>query len=641
MAAQAMGTRCLLACISPSSRRPACSSSSGSSFGESEYGTRSRRHRHGCTLGPSHLRLSLGRARRSSRAARLRLGRAAPAGGVRVALASGDARHPDALPSRSLERPADARVRTQVHDGAAAPRAVRDPRTARRRPAAAHAGRRLRRLAARPRIPHRHSRRARRRALPAQRGRESRDVPRSPHHRERGRFPDGTGGTPRLHRRHRSEQRAGAVGKRVRRAALGMLPAGRAGDGYPPDAPTGWAPGQGGGRAALSLDALLSSSRNFGPGENCGHALWRPGVGGEGWRSLHYWRWETLVVLIVMRHGATPDEVQKVISVIEEMGYQAQPMPGNQRTAVGLVGNDGRVEASRLEGLPGVHEVIHVSQPYKQVSREWKADPTIVRLPGGVAFGGTEVVVIAGPCSVETERQIIEAARQVKDAGAVVLRGGAWKPRSSPYSFQGLGKPGLRLLAKAREETGLLICTEAMDESGLGWVSEVADIVQLGARNMQNFSLLKVARRCGKPVLLKPGISATVQELLLSAEDLLAEGNHEVILCERGVRGFDPATRNLFDLTAIPVVHKLSHLPIIADPSHGTGLRDKVIPMARAAIAAGADGIMVEVHPNPEEALSDGAQSLFPDQFAQLMREVRIIAEAIGRRVAEPAAVGA
>jgi 3-deoxy-7-phosphoheptulonate synthase len=348
-------------------------------------------------------------------------------------------------------------------------------------------------------------------------------------------------------------------------------------------------------------------------------------------------------VLIVMRHGATREEVEKVISVIQEMGYQAQPMPGAQRTAVGLVGNDGRVDASRLEGLPGVHEVIHVSQPYKQVSREWKNESTVVRLTGGggVAFGGSEVVAIAGPCSVETERQIIEAARQVKEAGAVVLRGGAWKPRSSPYSFQGLGKPGLRLLAKAREETGLLICTEAMDETGLGWVAEVADIVQIGARNMQNFSLLKVAGRCGKPVLLKRGISATVQELLLSAEYLLAEGNHDVILCERGVRSFDTATRNLFDLTAIPVVHKLSHLPIIADPSHGTGLRDKVIPMARAAVAAGADGIMVEVHPNPEEALSDGAQSLFPDQFSQLMREVRIIAEAIGRRVAEPAAVSA
>jgi 3-deoxy-7-phosphoheptulonate synthase len=342
-----------------------------------------------------------------------------------------------------------------------------------------------------------------------------------------------------------------------------------------------------------------------------------------------------------MRHGATPDEVQKVVSVIEEMGYQARTMPGAQRTAVGLVGNDGRVDASRLEGLPGVQEVIHVSKPYKQVSREWKAEPTVVRLAGGVTVGGVDVVAIAGPCSVETERQVVEAARLVKDAGAVILRGGAWKPRSSPYSFQGLGRPGLRLLAKARDETGLLICTEAMDPEGVGWVSEMADIVQIGARNMQNFSLLKVAGRCGKPVLLKRGISATITELLLSAEYLLAEGNHDVILCERGVRSFDTATRNLFDITAIPVVHKLSHLPIIADPSHGTGLRDKVIPMARAAVAAGADGIMIEVHPNPEEALSDGAQTLFPDQFAQLMREVRIIAEAIGRRVAEPAAVGA
>ncbi len=346
-------------------------------------------------------------------------------------------------------------------------------------------------------------------------------------------------------------------------------------------------------------------------------------------------------MLIVMRHGATADEVQKVVSVIEEMGYQATPMPGAQRTAVGLVGNDGRVDASRLEGLPGVQEVIHVSKPYKQVSREWRPEATVVKLAGGVTVGGTEVVAMAGPCSLETERQVLESARLVKEAGAVILRGGAWKPRSSPYSFQGLGRPGLKLLAKAREETGLLICTEAMDPDGVGWVSEMADIVQIGARNMQNFSLLKVAGRCGKPILLKRGISATIVELLLSAEYLLAEGNYDVILCERGVRSFDTMTRNLFDLTAIPVVHKLSHLPIIADPSHGTGLRDKVIPMARAAIAAGADGIMVEVHPNPEAALSDGAQTLYPDQFTQLMREVRIIAEAIGRRVAEPAVVGA
>jgi len=347
-----------------------------------------------------------------------------------------------------------------------------------------------------------------------------------------------------------------------------------------------------------------------------------------------------------MRHGATEAEVRRVIAVIEEMGYKARPLPGAQRTAVGLVGNDGRVDASRLEGLPGV---IHVSKPYKQVSREWKSENTVVRLGGGggggggggVTVGGTEVVTIAGPCSVESERQIIEAARLVKDAGAVILRGGAWKPRTSPYAFQGLGRPGLKLLAKAREETGLLICTEAMDPDGIGYVAEVADLIQIGARNMQNFSLLKIAGRAKKPVLLKRGMSATIEELLLSAEYLLAEGNHDVILCERGIRGFDTATRNVFDLTAIPVVHKLSHLPIIADPSHGTGLRDKVIPMARAAVAAGADGIMVEVHPNPEQALSDGAQTLYPDQFAQLMREIRVIADVIGRRVAEPAGVGA
>src|SRR5262245_28086900 len=342
-----------------------------------------------------------------------------------------------------------------------------------------------------------------------------------------------------------------------------------------------------------------------------------------------------------MRHGATEDEIQKVVGVIREMGYQARPMPGAQRTAVGLVGNDGRVESSRLEGLPGVQEVIHVSKPYKQVSREWKPDNTVIRFAGGVTIGGTDVAVIAGPCSVESERQLLDAARSVRESGAVILRGGAFKPRTSPYSFQGLGRPALKLLAKAREETGLLICTEAMDPEGVGWVSEVSDIVQIGARNMQNFSLLRAAGRAGKPVLLKRGIAATITELLLSAEYLLAEGNHNVILCERGVRGFDSTTRNLFDVSAIPVVQKLSHLPIFADPSHGTGLREKVLPMARAAVAAGADGIMVEVHPNPDEARSDGAQSLFPDQFGQLMREVRVIAEVTGRRIAEPAPVGA
>ena len=346
-------------------------------------------------------------------------------------------------------------------------------------------------------------------------------------------------------------------------------------------------------------------------------------------------------MLIVMQHGATPDQVQRVVAVIEELGYHARPMPGKQRTAVGLVGNDGRVDASRLGALPGVQEVIHVSKPYKQVSREWQEESTVVRLPGGVAIGGTEIVAIAGPCSVETEKQIIETARHVKDAGAVILRGGAFKPRSSPYSFQGLGRPGLALLAKAREETGLLVCTEAMDPEAVRWVADVADIIQIGARNMQNFSLLKAAGRAGKPVLLKRGLAATITELLLSAEYLLAEGNRDVILCERGVRGFDTTTRNLFDVSAIPVVQKLSHLPIIADPSHGTGHRDHVIPMARAAVAAGADGIMVEVHPSPDTALSDGAQTLYPAQFAQLMREVRVIADVIGRRVAEPTPVGA
>ncbi len=344
-------------------------------------------------------------------------------------------------------------------------------------------------------------------------------------------------------------------------------------------------------------------------------------------------------MLIVMNHGATDAHIRRVIETIEEMGYQARPMPGKQRTTVGLVGNDGKVDPSRLMALDGVLEIIHVTQPYKQVSREWKAESTVVRLPGGLSVGGEEVVVIAGPCSVESEEQILASARAVKEAGATALRGGAFKPRTSPYSFQGLGRKGLDLLAKARDETGLLIVTEAIDPEGVDIVAEVADVIQIGARNMQNFSLLKRAGRVRKPVLLKRGIAATLTELLLSAEYLLAEGNGQVILCERGIRGFDPATRNVFDLTAIPLVHRLSHLPIIADPSHATGLREKVTPMARAAVAAGADGLLVEVHPQPDRALSDGGQSLPPEQFAELMRQVRAIAEVIGRRLAEPAEV--
>jgi 3-deoxy-7-phosphoheptulonate synthase len=338
-------------------------------------------------------------------------------------------------------------------------------------------------------------------------------------------------------------------------------------------------------------------------------------------------------MLVVMRHDATPEQIRRVVETIEDMGYEARPMPGKQRTAVGLVGNDGRVNADRIEALSGILEVIHVSQPYKQVSREWRDEPTVVELFNGTRIGGGEIAVVAGPCSVESEAQIVGVAHRLRAAGATLLRGGAFKPRTSPYSFQGMGEAGLRLLARAREETGLAIVTEALDEESLVHVARYADVIQIGARNMQNFSLLRRAGRTGKPILLKRGMAATVKDLLLSAEYILAEGNGQVILCERGVRGFDPHTRNLLDLTAIPVVKSLSHLPIVADPSHGTGIRAKVIPMARAAVAAGADGIMVEVHPDPERAMSDGAQSLYPDQFDDLMGQVALIAEAIGRRL--------
>lgn len=339
-------------------------------------------------------------------------------------------------------------------------------------------------------------------------------------------------------------------------------------------------------------------------------------------------------MLIVMKQGATEAEIARVCDWVRERGYTPAPMPGAQRTAVGVVGNDGRVDGSSLEDMPGVAEVIHVSNPYKQVSREWKPESTVVTIAPGVSFGGIAVPIIAGPCSVESEAQIVASARAVKEAGAVALRGGAFKPRSSPYSFQGLGKEGLELLALAKRETGLAIVTEAMDDAGAELVAEYADCIQIGARNMQNYSLLKMVGKLGKPVLLKRGMAATIQDLLLSAEYLLAEGNGQVILCERGLRSFDPTARNLFDLTAIPIVQQLSHLPIVADPSHGTGRRDKVLPMARAAVAAGADGILIEVHPQPEKAISDGAQSLTPDQFRETMRQLRLIATAIGRNIA-------
>jgi len=341
-------------------------------------------------------------------------------------------------------------------------------------------------------------------------------------------------------------------------------------------------------------------------------------------------------MLVVMKHNATEEQVSGVVDVIKEMGYSARPIPGGQRTAVGLIGNDGGVDAGRLQGLDGVLEVIPVTHAYKQVSREWREEDTVVTLPNGTAIGGEEIAIMAGPCAVEGESQIVEIAVRLKELGATVLRGGAFKPRTSPYAFQGLGLEGLKHLARAREETGLSVVTEALDPDGADLVAEYADVIQIGARNMQNYPLLRRAGRTGKPVLIKRGMSATIDELLLAAEYVLAEGNDDVILCERGVRSFDTHTRNLMDLAAIPVVKSLSHLPIIADPSHATGLRSKVIPMARAAVAAGADGLIVEVHADPPKAMSDGAQSLYPEQFGELMDQIGVIARAIGRGVVAP-----
>jgi 3-deoxy-7-phosphoheptulonate synthase len=341
-------------------------------------------------------------------------------------------------------------------------------------------------------------------------------------------------------------------------------------------------------------------------------------------------------MLVVMKHNASSQEIRDVVDMIQEMGYEARPIPGRQRTSIGLIGNDGQVEPNLFQSLPGVLEVIPVSHSYKQVSREWKEENTVVSLPNGTSIGGKEIALMAGPCAVESEEQILGIARTLADMGATILRGGAFKPRSSPYSFQGLGVKGLELLAKARDETGMAIVTEALDVESADRVAEFADILQVGARNMQNYPLLRKVGRIGKPILLKRGLSATIEELLLAAEYVIAEGNPHVILCERGVRSFDTQTRNLLDLTAIPVVKSLSHLPIIADPSHGTGVRAKVTPMARAAVAAGADGLMVEVHPDPNRALSDGAQSLYPEQFQELLDQIRVIARAIDRELTPP-----
>jgi 3-deoxy-7-phosphoheptulonate synthase len=338
-------------------------------------------------------------------------------------------------------------------------------------------------------------------------------------------------------------------------------------------------------------------------------------------------------MLVVMQNHATQAEIARVVEAIEEMGYAARPMPGETRTTVGLVGNDGRVDGSRIEALPGVAEIIHVSKPYKQVSREWKAENTVVTIAPGVSFGGSEIVVIGGPCSVESEEQIISAARAVRDAGATALRGGAFKPRSSPYSFQGLGKRGLDLLAIARRETGLPIVTEALDEEGAHLVAEYADCIQIGARNMQNYSLLRAVGRIGKPVLLKRGMAATITDLLMSAEYILAEGNGQVILCERGIRSFDTMTRNRFDLTAIPIVQRLSHSnDRRPEPRYGSARQGH--PDGARRGCRGSRWRSSRFIRTPTGRSSDGGQSLYPDQFAQLIVELRAIASVIGRSLA-------
>jgi len=339
-------------------------------------------------------------------------------------------------------------------------------------------------------------------------------------------------------------------------------------------------------------------------------------------------------MLVVMKAQATPEEIQAVCDHIESLGYRAHPMPGAQRTAVGITGNQGEADRGNLEELSGVAEVIRVSKAYKLASRDVKEEDTVIRFAGTDAtIGGRGLAMVAGPCSIESREQAFAIAEQVTASGVQFFRGGAYKPRTSPYAFQGLGLEALRILAEIREQFGLRIVTEALDTESLELVAEYADVIQIGARNMQNFSLLKRAGRLRKPVLVKRGLSATLEEFLMAAEYVMSEGNYEVILCERGVRTFADHARNTLDLSIIPAVQRVSHLPILVDPSHGTGKRDQVLPMARAAVAAGADGILVEVHHQPEKALSDGPQSIHPEQFARMMDELGQIAPVVNRQL--------
>lgn len=339
-------------------------------------------------------------------------------------------------------------------------------------------------------------------------------------------------------------------------------------------------------------------------------------------------------MIVAMQEKATEEQIQDVIERLVEIGFNVHRTTGTIQTILAGVGTPAAFDPKDLEVLDGVAEVHRISSPYKLAGRSFRPEGTIVRFPNGVEVGGDQVVVMAGPCSVESREQIFTAAAQVKAAGAKFLRGGAFKPRSSPYSFQGMGLEGLKLLREVGDATGLLIISEVMEISQIELMMPYVDCFQIGARNMQNFNLLREIGQVRKPTLLKRGISATIEELLLSAEYILAGGNYDLMLCERGIRTFETYTRNTMDISAIPVIKKLSHLPMLGDPSHGVGRRDKVPAMARAAVAAGADGLLIEVHPNPDKAISDGAQSLFPEQFEKLMGELRLIASAVGRSLA-------
>lgn len=339
-------------------------------------------------------------------------------------------------------------------------------------------------------------------------------------------------------------------------------------------------------------------------------------------------------MLIVMKHDATDSQVEAVLRVIEQLGLKGHPMPGATRTAIGITGNQGAVDPSHFENLAGVADAIRVSKPYKLISLDLRPEKTIVRV-GDATIGGDELAIIAGPCAIESRAQAFAIAEAVRRSGARFFRGGAYKPRTSPYAFQGLGEEGLRILADVREAYGLKIVTEALDEAGVDLVERYGDVIQIGARNMQNFSLLRRAGKARIPVLLKRGLSATLDEWLLAAEYVMAEGNYQIILCERGIRTFAQHTRNTMDLAAIPAVRRISHLPVIVDPSHGTGKNFMVTPLARAGVAVGADGLIIEVHDQPEQALSDGAQALTLEQYEQMVSEVRSIYEVIA-----PAAVG-